>query len=195
MRYLTLGTAAFVIALAGCDVNQTSQGEAPSLDVDVSADEGALPSFDVDWADVDVATRTKTVEVPKLVVVMEEEQVEVPAIDVSMPNENDADKTERTVAVEAEISGEMQKLRIKDVYAKDRKLVVVSTLTPTGESLQEQRVRVSDRLVLNAPENLEVKHIIIGEQPQGDWNSQYSFVANEAAAKQRVQGATQIFSR
>lgn len=194
MKYLTLGAAVTMLALAGCDVNQTSQGEAPDLDVDVSAEEGALPSFNVNWADVKVTTKTKTVEVPKLIVVTEEEEVEVPSIDVDMPDADNNEKNERTLVVEAEIEGEMQDLNIEHVFAKDRRLIVVSTLEPTGETLEDQRVRVSDRLVLNAPD-LDVQYIIVGERPDGDWNNQYVFVADEAAAQKRTQGATEIYSR
>ena len=54
------GTAA--LSLSACDVEQTKEGEAPSIDVD--ADAGALPEYDVDAPDVDVTTEEKTVEVP-----------------------------------------------------------------------------------------------------------------------------------
>ena len=55
-----------------CNVDQKKEMELPSVDVDVSAEEGQLPTYDVDWADVNVGTTTKTVEVPKVVIVMEE---------------------------------------------------------------------------------------------------------------------------
>ena len=195
MKYITIGAAALAMSLTACDVNQTSQGELPEVDIDVSGESGAMPSFNVNWADVDVGTRTKTVEVPNLVVVMEKKEVEVPVLDVNMPGEAGSNKAERTVVVEAELEGEMRSLKIERVYANQNRLMVVSRLKSTGEPLEDNRVRVSDRLVLNAPENLSVQHIIIGERPQGDWNNQYVFVANDAAAKQRTKGSTEIFSR
>lgn len=44
-----------VIALAGfgCDVEQTKEGRAPDLDVEVEGDGGELPKYDVDGRDVD----------------------------------------------------------------------------------------------------------------------------------------------
>ncbi len=182
-----------VLALAACDVDKTRSGDMPSVDVDVSADSGRLPAYDVDWASVDVGTRTETISVPELVIVMEEVDVEVPYMDVDMPNE-DGMKSERTVVVEAEVAGQMQELKINKVFAKDRRLVVVSSLEPTNQSLEGKTVRVSDRLVLNAPD-LDVQHIIVGEKPRGDWNSQYIFVENNSALRERVKGAKEIYSR
>lgn len=193
MKTKLLTVAIALLALSACDVDKTQSGDMPSVDVDVSADSGRLPNYDVDWANVDVGTRTETVTVPTLVVVMEETEVEVPYMDVNLPNE-DGMKNKRSIVVEAEIKGQMQELKINKVFAKDRRLVVVSSLEPTDQSLQDQTVRVSDRLVLNAPD-LDVQHIIVGKKPLGDWNSQYMFVANQSALRQHLEGATEIYSR
>ena len=74
MKY-TLGVilAASSLALAGCDVDQTKEGELP--DVDVNATGGELPEFNVEGPDVNVGTENKTVEVP--------------TIDVDVPAENE----------------------------------------------------------------------------------------------------------
>ncbi len=61
-----IGTAA--LALAGCDVDQTEEGELP----EVEAEGGNMPEYDVDAADVDVDTDTTTKE------------VEVPTMDVDV---------------------------------------------------------------------------------------------------------------
>ena len=57
-----IGTAA--LALAGCNVEQTEEGEMP----EIQTDGGNLPEYDVDTADVDVdtGTTTKEVEVPTM---------------------------------------------------------------------------------------------------------------------------------
>lgn len=73
--------------LGGCDVDQTSEGEMPDVDVDVEG--GELPNYDVDTADVDVGTREETVSVPDVDVDMEEEEVTVPDIDVDMPDDDE----------------------------------------------------------------------------------------------------------
>lgn len=193
MKINMITAAMAVLALSACDVQKTESGKMPDVDVDVSADAGKLPSFDVDWAEVDVGTTTKMVKVPKIVVVMEEEEVEVPYMDIIMPGD-DSERTQRTVMVEAEVEGQMHDLRIDKVYATKRQLFVVSTLTPTEQSLEGKKVRVSDRIELNAPD-LKVQHIIVGEKPMGDWNNRYDFVADESALQARVQGAKEIYSR
>ncbi len=61
-----IGTAA--LALAGCDVEQTEEGDMPEIE----AEGGNLPEYDVDAADVDVDADTTTTE------------VEVPTLDVDV---------------------------------------------------------------------------------------------------------------
>lgn len=192
-KLITAVVATALIGLAGCEVDKTSSGEMPSVDVDVSADSGKLPSYDVDWANVDVGTRTEMVTVPTVVIAMEEVEVEVPYMDVNMPNET-GEKTKRTIVVEAEVKDRMHNLEIQHVFAKQRRLLVVSSLTPTDQSLDDKTVRVSDRIVLNAPD-LDVEHIIIGKKPNGDWNNQYTFIANKAALSSRTEGAQEIYTR
>jgi outer membrane murein-binding lipoprotein Lpp len=194
MKFKLAAVAVAVLALSGCEVDKTKSGELPSVDVDVSADAGRLPEYDVDWASVDIGTTTETITVPKVVVVMEEEEVEVPYMDLNMPDEQ-GKKSKRSIVVEAEIKGNMQQLEIDKVYAKNRRLIVVSHLNSTDEPLEEgQTVRISDRIVINAPD-LDVQHIIVGEKPRGDWNNQYTFVRNESALQARLEGASEIYSR
>jgi hypothetical protein len=181
------------LALTGCDVDKTRSGDLPEVDVDVSAESGRLPNYDVDWANVDIGTTTETVMVPNVVVAMEETEVEVPYMDVNLPNESE-NKSERNIVVEVEIKDKMQHIEIERVFATDRRLIVVSRLKDGNEPLQDQTVRVSDRIVLNAPD-LDVQHIIMGKKPVGDWNNQYIFVANESALRARLNGATEIYSR
>ena len=75
MRILPAMIAASALALTACSAEVTDEGEAPSMDVDVSGDAGELPEIDVDTADVEVETETKEVEVPTGV------EVEMPADD------------------------------------------------------------------------------------------------------------------
>jgi len=193
MKFKIAAVTIAVLALTGCEVDKTKSGELPSVDVDVSADAGRLPEYDVDWASVDIGTTTETITVPKVVVVMEEEEVEVPYMDLEMPGEENK-KSKRSIVVAAEIKDNMQELEIEKVYAKDRRLIVVSHLNSTGEPLEGQTVRISDRIVINAPD-LDVQHIIVGEKPRGDWNNQYTFVRNESALQPRLEGASEIYSR
>lgn len=103
--------AAGVLMLAGCDVEQTQEGELPDVDVDASSGqlpefeqtqegelpdvdvdvaEGQLPEFDVEGPDVDVGTREEQVEVPTGIdVETEERNVTVPDVDVDLPNDDE----------------------------------------------------------------------------------------------------------
>jgi uncharacterized lipoprotein len=66
------------LGLAGCDVEQTGEGELP----EVSVQEGEMPEYEVDTADVDVESEERTVTVPDVEVQQEEETVSVPSLDV-----------------------------------------------------------------------------------------------------------------
>lgn len=178
----------FALAVISCDVDQTQEGEMPEVDVDV--EEGRLPAFDIDWADVDVKTTTRMVKIPKVRVVMEEEEIEVPVIDVNMPDEGEME--ERTILVQADVNGQAHDLDIKEVHAKDNRLYVISQLEGTGEDLGEEVMRVSDRVVLNAPD-LDIRHYIIGERPSGEFNTQYTYVKDRAAISSKLEGAKKIY--
>ncbi|MCO8123155.1 hypothetical protein NHH03_15510 [Stieleria sp. TO1_6] len=83
-HFLTLMCAGgFFFAAVGCDVEQTSEGELPTVDVD--ADPGKLPEFDVDAPEVDVQMKEKTMKVPDVDVEMKDTTVEVPDIDIDLP--------------------------------------------------------------------------------------------------------------
>ncbi len=181
----------FAFLCVNCDVEQTKEAKMP--DVDVTMDEGQLPAWDVEWADIDVGTTTKTVSVPKIKVVMEEEEIEVPYIDVDMPDEY-GDKEELVLVSEAEVSGETHTIEIMEVIATGKRLNVISELKPTGKDLGEERMRVSDRVVLMAPD-LDVKHYIIGQRPPGIFNIQYTYVNDRAQAMKRIENGTSIYKR
>lgn len=75
------------LAFTACKVEQTEEGEMPSVDVDVK--EGNMPEFDVDAAEVQVGMEEKEVSVPK--VKMEEETIKLPDVDVTMPDDKKID--------------------------------------------------------------------------------------------------------
>ncbi len=173
-RFLTV--FALAALFTSCDINKTSDAEMPELDVDVEAESGELPEYDVDWMDVNVSTETRTVEIPKLVVVMEEEEVEVPILDLDMPG----DKSERTLTVEAEISGTDKDLEIEQVRATRNKLYVIASLENTDMDLEGKTVRKQDQVMINAPA-LDVEYIIIGERPNRvfNMNNRYFVTMND----------------
>lgn len=173
-------------------MEKTQEGEMPEVDVDV--EEGEMPEYDVDWVNVDVKTRTKTITVPKVVVVTKEKEVEVPVVDVYMPDDS-LENVERTIKVEAEVTEEMHELEIEELYATENYLYVISTLEPTGEALEDNVVRVSDQVVLNAPEDLVVRHYIIGEQPNRAFNEDYRYVATRDEVDNKLTKGRTLYSR
>ncbi|MEM8525655.1 MAG: hypothetical protein AAGG68_13520 [Bacteroidota bacterium] len=187
MRYLFV-LFIFSLFMWNCDVDQTQKAEMPEVDVDVT--EGQMPKFDVDWADVDVTTRTKTVEVPKVVVVMEEEEIEVPVIDVNMPNEGE--REERNIVVETEVQGQAADINIQEIYAVNNRLYVISKLDYTDQDIEDQKMRVSDQVVINATD-LDVKHYIIGDKPARDFNNQYTYIKNRSAIQDRLANGKKIY--
>jgi len=175
-------------SICSCDVDQTKEIELPEIDVEA----GQLPAFDVDWADVNVGSTTKTITVPKMVVVMEEVEVSVPYIDIDMPDDA-GEKEEMTLIVEAEVKNNMHNIKINEVHASNRNLYVISELIATEDKLENnQSIRVSDRVVLNAPD-LEVKHYIIGKRPEGDHNKQYRYISSKNDIKTKLAKAKRIY--
>lgn len=77
------------MATTGCDVDKVSDGELPSVDVDVSGDSGKLPEYDVEGPDVDVSMEKKEVSVPDVDVDvdMKKRDIKVPDVDISLPND------------------------------------------------------------------------------------------------------------
>lgn len=82
---ILIGTA-LVATLAGCDVNQTKEGDVtlPKYDVSKTQDGNiTAPAYEVTPPEVSVRTEPRTVEVP--VVRTEERQINVPNVDIKTP--------------------------------------------------------------------------------------------------------------
>lgn len=179
------------IGLYSCDIDKTKDGELPTVDVDVDTDPGKLPEFDVDWVDINVGTTTKTITVPTVEIVMEEREVEVPYINAEWPDEYD-DVAEQTIAVEAEVTGHEYDMEIQEVYATGDKLIVISSLEKEDQEIGSKVMRVSDQIVINAPD-LTVKHYIVGDKPARGFNNNYTYIANKSTISKRLKNAKKIY--
>lgn len=178
--------------VGGCQVEREQPAEAPDIDVDV--DPGQWPDYDVNWADVDVGTQERTVEVPVVRVVEEKRQVSVPYIDINPPNARD--REERMISMELEVPHAGYQLQIMDVRAANDDLWVIGRLMETETPQARGAARVSDHVVVNAPADLDVRRVIVGERPDGMFNQQYRFVESEAAlAQQLPAGARSLYQR
>lgn len=165
-------TTGLALGPVSCTLEKTQSAKAPDVDVDV--DPGRWPKYNVKWADVDVGTSTRTITVPKLEWKREQMQVQVPYIDI---NPGAGSREERTIAVELEVPQSGYDLEIREVRAAGDQLWVISELTKTN-STGTGYGRVSDQVVVNAPEDLRVHRVIVGERPEGVYNRQYTFYPN-----------------
>lgn len=80
------------IALVGCDVQKTQEGNVQVPKYEVSkTQEGdvTLPKYDVDAPKVDVTTEKKDVTVPKVGVYTEKETLTVPKVEVTPAQDRD----------------------------------------------------------------------------------------------------------
>lgn len=83
------------IALVGCDVQKTQEGnvDVPKFEVSKTKEgDVTLPKYDVDAPKVDVTTEQKTVDVPKVGVYTEKETLTIPKVEVTPAGQKDDDK-------------------------------------------------------------------------------------------------------
>ena len=116
------------------------------------------------------------------------EEIEVPYLDVDMPDDDDdTEKEERNIVIEAEVTDNEHTLEIKEIWASNNNLYVVSELKSTDQTIGDKKMRVSDQLMLKA-RDLNVKHYIIGERPDRVFNTQHTYVKNMDALKSKIKG-------
>jgi len=188
-KVLSFTFALSLIPLASCRVEQERAAKLP--DVDVSVEPGRLPKYDIEGPDVNVGVTERTVTVPKVIVVQEEETVEVPYINIDVPG---AQRQERTITTEVEVPSAGYNLAIQSVYAVNNELWVISRLSETNPNVPRATTRISDRIVINAP-NMPVRHYIVGARPSGVFNEQYEFIGNREQILPQLQAGRQLYER
>lgn len=191
--HILLMLLAMAAATAGCDVTQTEPGRAPNVDVDVDAEPGRWPEYDVDWANVDVGTTERTITVPVVRVVQETRQITVPYIDINPPGARN--REERTITMEVEAPHAGYALRIVEIRATDDTLWVIGELRETTQSANREVTRVSDQVVINAPEDLDVRRVLIGARLEGVYNQQFRYVSDAAALDRIIPSGGRVLFR
>lgn len=176
-----------VLPLAACQIEREQRGELPEVDIEA----GQLPQYDIKGPDVNVGVTEQTVTVPKVMIVQEEQTVQVPYVDVNVPG---AESQERTITVEVEAPSDGYDLAIQDVYAVNDELWVVSRLTEEDPNAPQAAVRVSDRIVINAPD-MPVRQYIVGDRPAGSFNEQYAFVDSRQAIAPQLEAGRQLYGQ
>lgn len=177
--------------LFSCDIDKTKDGALPTIDVEVDTKSGSLPEYDIDWVGIDVGTTTKTITVPNVQIVLEEKEIEVPYIDAQWPPEF-INVTQQSIAVEAEVIGHEHEIDIDEVYAISDRLIVISSLSKLDNQIGEEVLRVSDMIVINAPDVM-VKHYIVGEKPIRGFNNNYTYISSKSKISDKLENAKKIY--
>ena len=178
-----------VLAGAGCNVEQSREAEAPDVDVDV--DPGRWPKYDVNWADVDVGTSERTVQVPVVRIEREPREITVPYIDINVPGAGQVE--DRTIDVGADVPHGGYSIEIQEVRAADDDLWVVARLTEKeGGGSRPAVTRVSDRVVVNAPADLDVRIVIVGQRPATADDEPHRFVSSMDELNQMIPNQARV---
>lgn len=186
-KVLPLSLAMLLVPLASCQIEKEQAARLPEVNIEP----GRLPEYDIKGPDVKVGVTKRTVTVPKVIVVQEEQTVEVPYIDVDLPG---IERKERTITAEVEAPSAGYNLEIEDVYAANNELWVVSRLEEENPNAPKATVRVSDRVVLNAPD-IPVRQYIIGKRPNGSFNEQYTFINSREQIASQLASGKQLYSK
>ncbi len=186
-KVLPLSLAMLLVPLASCQIEKEQAARLPEVNIEP----GRLPEYDIKGPDVKVGVTKRTVTVPKVIVVQEEQTVEVPYIDVDLPG---IERKERTITAEVEAPSAGYNLEIQDVYAANNELWVVSRLEEENPNAPKATVRVSDRVVLNAPD-IPVRQYIIGKSPNGSFNEQYTFINSREQIASQLASGKQLYSK
>jgi hypothetical protein len=188
-KVLTLSLTMLLVPLASCQIEKEQAARLPEVDVEVEP--GRLPEYDIKGPDVKVGVTKRTVTVPKVIVVQEQETVEVPYIDVDLPG---VERKERTITAEIEAPSAGYNLEIQDVYVVNNELWVISRLEEENPNAPKATVRVSDRIVINAPD-ISVRQYIIGNRPNGSFNEQYTFINSREQIDSQLANGKQLYSK
>ncbi len=186
-KVIPLSLMVLAASLASCQIEKEQAARLPEVNIEP----GRLPEYDIKGPDVKVGVTKRTVTVPKVIVVQEEQTVEVPYIDVDLPG---VERKERTITAEVEAPSAGYNLEIQDVYAANNELWVVSRLEEENPNAPKATVRVSDRIVLNAPD-IPVRQYIIGERPNGSFNEQYTFINSREQIDSQLASGKQLYSK
>ncbi len=186
-KVLPLSLVMLLVPLASCQVEKEQAARLPEVNIEP----GRLPEYDIKGPDVKVGVTKRTVTVPKVIVVQEQETVEVPYIDVDLPG---VERKERTITAEVEAPSSGYNLEIQDVYVVNNELWVVSRLEEENPNAPKATVRVSDRIVINAPD-IPVRQYIIGERPNGSFNEQYTFINDREQIASQLANGKELYSK
>jgi hypothetical protein len=177
------------MALIGCAVDQTQGARAPEVDVQV--DPGRWPEYDVRWADIEIGTSERTITVPVLRIDKETRSITVPYIDINPPGARE--RGERVVSIDVDVPHSGYEVQIIEVRASGDDLWVIGQLRQTATPSRKVQTRISDHVMVNAPRDLDIRTVVVGEQPNG--NDHLRFVESIDALGQTIPEDARVLYR
>jgi hypothetical protein len=156
-------------------------------------DPGRWPDYNVNWADVDVGTEQRTITVPVVSVQQKPKEVTVPFIRITPPGGGQAE--ERTVSVGVDVPTAGYALQIAEVRASRDDLWVIAELRQTDGPAAQALTRVEDQVVVQAPEDLDIRKVIVGQRPSGVSNHEFRFLDSMSAVDQQLPNGARVIYR
>ena len=177
------------LAMIGCAADRMQEPRGPEVD----AEAGRWPQYEVNWADIDVGTSERTITVPVLRVEKKTRQVTVPFIDINPPGARG--RAERVISIDVTVPHAGYELQITEIRASGDDLWVIGRLREIGPPAAHVVTRLSDQAAVNAPDDLDIRRVVIGERPDGIDNQQLRFVESMERLEQIVPAGARLLYR
>lgn len=142
---------------------------------------------------IDVSTSERTITIPVLTVAKETRQVTVPFIDINPPAARG--RAERVISIEVNVPHAGYELQITEIRASGDDLWVIGRVREIRPPAAHVMTRLSDRVAINAPEDLDIRRIVVGERPEGINNNHLRFVESMDRLEQIIPAGARLLYR
>lgn len=162
-------------------------------DVAVDAEGGRSPQYSEDWADVDVRTSERTITVPIVKVETETRQVTVPHLDINPPGARG--RAQHVLSIEVTVPHPGYELQVVEIRASGDDLWVIGRLRETAPPSAHVVTRLSDRVAVNAPQDLDIRKFVVGERPDRIDNTHLRFIESMDRLEQIIPDGARVLYR
>lgn len=214
---LALAAGSF-LPFYGCSVEQTEEGEMPTVDVDaesgqmpeyrvvqtqegempevdIDAEAGNWPEYDIDWADVDAGLATTTVTVPEVNITYEEEEVTVPYVNIDWPGEEETERQVVNIAVRTPNDG--YEAKIEEIHLLDGTLHILARVEAGDDQSTASGIRPmqEDMAVMDAPADVEKQIYVYGDLSDVAMPASYEKIDSPRAFREQTRDGERIYPR
>lgn len=179
------------VVVSGCAVDQTQEVRSPDVAVEVEA--GRWPQYKVNWADVDVGMSERAITVPIVKTETETRQITVPHIDIHPPGASG--RVEQVISIELDVPHAGYELQVAEIRASGDDLWVIGRLRETGTPSVHVMTRLSDSVAIKAPQDLDIRKLVVGERPGGIGNEHLRFIDSMDRVEQIVPDGARVLYR